>query len=362
MESNAKSSSKLKDRLARMFRRNSCNSNTATSVTLSSGNTSSRTLLSDITRNPFRSLSSLDHRKDHAGSTTSAATARVSVDCGVCRPSRDNFVLPKSNPIQVQPLPLPLKSGTKERRVRRNGLFYDKSAGTCIGAGTGRGAGTGEVPSHPCAQVSPSSPVNKLASNSYRIYYSLNKDGKTKIKKRLCNNGYGFSESSCSSLESDGGYGLFSSEDEGGAHKPETETFFSSKSFSSDSSEFYGKPLQSHNLSKKKRNKTKQRRRRVSSCQNCNIKEGFQPFISVASRDKTPKSERVKKGFAVVKKSSDPYADFRNSMVEMIIERQIFGEEDLEKLLQSYLSLNAPRHHPVILQAFSDIWVVLFGT
>lgn len=353
MESNGKTSGKLKDRLARMFRRNSCNSTSATSVTLSSGNTSSRTFLSDIARNnPFRSNSSLDHRSskvDHVGptsSTTATTTARVSVDCGGCRPNRDNFVIPKSNPVQVQPLPL--KSNTRERSA---------GTGTCTGNGTGAGT---RLP------VSSSSPVKQVASNSYRISYYLNKDGKAKIKKRLCTNAYGFSESSSSSLESDGGYGLFSSEEEevGGAHKTETEAFFSSKSFSSDSSEFYSKPVQSnsYHFSKKKRNKTKQRsRRKLSSCQNCNIKQGFQPLVSVASREKKVKNERVKKDFAVVKKSSDPYADFRNSMVEMIIERQIFGAEDLEKLLQSYLSLNSPRHHPVILQAFSDIWVALFG-
>ncbi|KAF3328701.1 Transcription repressor OFP8 [Carex littledalei] len=358
MESNGKTSGKLKDRLARMFRRNSCNSTSATSVTLSSGNTSSRTLLSDIARNPFRSNSSLDHRnKGHVGPTSSATTARVSVDCGGCRPNRDNFVIPKSNPIQVQPLPL--KSSTRERSATRNVVFNNSSAGT--GTGNGTGAGTSECPARTCLPVSPSSPVNQVASNSYRISYYLNKDGKAKIKKRLCTNAYGFSESSSSSLESDGGYGLFSSEEEGGAHKTETEALFSSKSFSSDSSEFYSKPLQSNHFSKKKRNKTKQRRRKLSGCQNCNIKQGFQPLVSAASRERKAKSGQVKKDFAVVKKSSDPYADFRNSMVEMIIEMQIFGSEDLEKLLQSYLSLNSPRHHPVILQAFSDIWVALFG-
>jgi uncharacterized protein (TIGR01568 family) len=48
-------------------------------------------------------------------------------------------------------------------------------------------------------------------------------------------------------------------------------------------------------------------------------------------------------------------------MVEMVVSRQMFGAAELERLLRSYLSLNAPRHHPVILQAFSDIWVVLHG-
>ena len=62
-----------------------------------------------------------------------------------------------------------------------------------------------------------------------------------------------------------------------------------------------------------------------------------------------------------VQRSRDPYADFRASMVEMVVSRQMFGAVELERLLRSYLSLNAPRHHPVILQAFSDIWVILHG-
>ncbi|KAJ3694564.1 hypothetical protein LUZ60_010044 [Juncus effusus] len=355
MESNLKTSSKttIKDKLARMFRRNYCNSNSSISVSLSSGNTSRRTLLSENARNPSRSLSALDHRKTHESPSIGAVSARVSIDCGVCRPNRDSFVRLKNPNLQ----PLVSTSGVKkERRVRENGGLYETVTGT------GTAIGTRNCEGRTCPPASPSSSRFKNSS-SYRIYNSLNKDCKRKItKKRLCNNPYGFSESSSSSMESEGGNGFFTSDEEtGGAHKAETETFFSSKSFSSDSSEFYSKPLPNHNngVSKKKRNKAAQRKRRVSSCNGCNIKEGFKPLVAMASKEK--KDQGVKKGFAVVKKSSDPYGDFRNSMVEMIIERQIFGSGDLEKLLHSYLSLNSARHHPVILQAFSDIWVVLFG-
>ncbi|CAH2072345.1 unnamed protein product [Thlaspi arvense] len=54
--------------------------------------------------------------------------------------------------------------------------------------------------------------------------------------------------------------------------------------------------------------------------------------------------------FAVVKKSEDPYEDFRTSMVEMIVERQIFAAAELQKLLQCFLSLNSLQHHSVIVQ------------
>ncbi|KAJ0238634.1 Transcription repressor OFP8 [Hirschfeldia incana] len=65
--------------------------------------------------------------------------------------------------------------------------------------------------------------------------------------------------------------------------------------------------------------------------------------------------------FAVVKKSRDPYKDFRTSMVEMIVERQIFGAAELQKLLQCFLSLNSLQHHNVIIQVFLEIYGTLFS-
>lgn len=69
---------------------------------------------------------------------------------------------------------------------------------------------------------------------------------------------------------------------------------------------------------------------------------------------------KMKDSFAVVKRSRDPYSDFRTSMVEMIIEKQIFSGEDLENLLQCFLSLNSYHHHKVIIRVFTDIWEALF--
>lgn len=53
---------------------------------------------------------------------------------------------------------------------------------------------------------------------------------------------------------------------------------------------------------------------------------------------------------AVAKKSQDPCRDFKRSMLEMILETQIFEAEDLEELLQWRQS------HGVIVQAFLEIW------
>lgn len=69
---------------------------------------------------------------------------------------------------------------------------------------------------------------------------------------------------------------------------------------------------------------------------------------------------KVRESVAVVKKSEDPYSDFRRSMMEMIVEKKMFEQKDLEQLLCCFLSLNSTKYHPVIFQAFSDIWETLF--
>ncbi|KAI4316807.1 hypothetical protein L6164_024750 [Bauhinia variegata] len=69
---------------------------------------------------------------------------------------------------------------------------------------------------------------------------------------------------------------------------------------------------------------------------------------------------KVKESFAVVKKSKDPYDDFKRSMLEMITEMEMFEAKDLEQLLQCFLTLNSRRYHGVIVQAFMEIWKELF--
>jgi uncharacterized protein (TIGR01568 family) len=186
-----------------------------------------------------------------------------------------------------------------------------------------------------------------------------------KQMKLLSNDPYGFS----SSEDDDAGDVFSSSDAEDLAAKKPSAGGETARSFSSDSSGFYTTAS-----SKKKKIKQsspaaprpttpnakpplppasrKKKRRAASSCDTCGVRDGFRPVVSAAE-------EQMRRGFAVVKRSRDPYADFRSSMVEMIVGRQLFGAPELERLLRSYLSLNAPRHHPVILQAFSDIWVVL---
>lgn len=138
-------------------------------------------------------------------------------------------------------------------------------------------------------------------------------------------------------------------DDESG-EEAETRTLFSSLSFSSDStSEFYH--TNSSRTSRKSHRNAPRRARQHSS---------------VAAKhhqwnNKKEEGGAVGEGMAVVKRSSNPYADFRSSMVEMVVERRLASAGKMEELLVSYLSLNSPEHHPAILTAFEDVWEAVFG-
>lgn len=70
-----------------------------------------------------------------------------------------------------------------------------------------------------------------------------------------------------------------------------------------------------------------------------------------SSRNRT-----LSESFAVVKSSVDPQRDFRDSMMEMIVENNIRASKDLEDLLACYLSLNSKEYHDLIVKAFEQIW------
>ncbi|XP_062083622.1 transcription repressor OFP7-like [Humulus lupulus] len=59
---------------------------------------------------------------------------------------------------------------------------------------------------------------------------------------------------------------------------------------------------------------------------------------------------------AVVKETSDPYEDFKQSMKQMIVEKEIYANQDLQELLSCFLELNSPSHGDVIVRAFTEIW------
>ncbi|KAF0917319.1 hypothetical protein E2562_017494 [Oryza meyeriana var. granulata] len=363
-----RSSSRLRDRLVRMFRpgsllRSTCNNHatastsssaggavaakaatTMTSCTAASACSSSRALLAaDASAAVDRDSFFASSRRDYYAATAALVGRTESFSTALDRLHRRAATpLPPSR-FSVDASP-PLVEGKRKEEASRE---KERSAAR-------------DVQSY-------------HYHHHHRRHGSLGGGGaKSDKTRRLLSNPYGFSTSDDADTD---GEDVFSSDADdrgragaGGTKKGEAEAFFSSsRSFSSDSSEFYTKKK---NKPKKKPPSTtvkpqpspqpprtsqqRRKRRAASSCDTCGVRDGFRPVVSAAE-------EQVRRGFAVVKRSRDPYTDFRASMVEMVVGRQMFGAAELERLLRSYLSLNAPRHHPVILQAFSDIWVVLHG-
>ncbi|KAL4340507.1 hypothetical protein GQ457_08G011810 [Hibiscus cannabinus] len=64
---------------------------------------------------------------------------------------------------------------------------------------------------------------------------------------------------------------------------------------------------------------------------------------------------------AVEKESDDPYLDFRYSMLQMILEKEIYSKDDLKELLNCFLKLNSPYYHGTIVRAFTEIWNAVFS-
>ncbi|MQL77661.1 hypothetical protein Taro_010075 [Colocasia esculenta] len=79
--------------------------------------------------------------------------------------------------------------------------------------------------------------------------------------------------------------------------------------------------------------------------------------VSPGAGRRRPVAESV----AVVKDSQDPYMDFGDSMLQMILEKEIYAWEDLRELLHRFLALNSPCHHDAILRAFSEIYNIIFA-
>lgn len=59
---------------------------------------------------------------------------------------------------------------------------------------------------------------------------------------------------------------------------------------------------------------------------------------------------------AIVKESIDPDRDFKESMMEMIMEHNMSTKDEFEQLLACYLSLNPGTYHQLIVKVFKQIW------
>ncbi|CAL5194299.1 unnamed protein product [Lathyrus oleraceus] len=105
----------------------------------------------------------------------------------------------------------------------------------------------------------------------------------------------------------------------------------------------------------------------TTSTTNTNTATTFSPLYSSNLSDSETSAKEQRRvgglgrggggeGVAVEKDSEDPYLDFRHSMLQMILENEIYSKDDLRELLNCFLQLNAPYHHGVIVRAFTEIW------
>ncbi|KAI5669343.1 hypothetical protein M9H77_19196 [Catharanthus roseus] len=93
----------------------------------------------------------------------------------------------------------------------------------------------------------------------------------------------------------------------------------------------------------------------------CRKKTGENRGIRRSRKFENDDDRNIEESYAVEKSTNDPHGDFRTSMVEMIIEKQIFGVKELEKLLYCFISLNSPYYHKIIVEVFTEICDTLFS-
>lgn len=76
------------------------------------------------------------------------------------------------------------------------------------------------------------------------------------------------------------------------------------------------------------------------------------PVSPTVLRSPCPK---IDESVAMAKESINPFDDYKKSMNQMIIERDIETEDDLKELLRCFLDINPPPHHNLIVRAFVDV-------
>ncbi|CAK9148074.1 unnamed protein product [Ilex paraguariensis] len=79
------------------------------------------------------------------------------------------------------------------------------------------------------------------------------------------------------------------------------------------------------------------------------------------TNNKVVKDRTAFDSFAVVKSSLDPQQDFKDSMVEMIMEKGIRQPEELKELLACYLTLNCNEYHELIIKVFRQFGFNAYG-
>ncbi|XP_043726358.1 transcription repressor OFP4-like [Telopea speciosissima] len=90
--------------------------------------------------------------------------------------------------------------------------------------------------------------------------------------------------------------------------------------------------------------------------------QAYNRKISASATNSRPRRKSISDSFAIVKSSFDPQRDFRESMMDMIVENNLRASKDLEELLACYLSLNSNEYHDIIVKVFEQIWFDLTYT
>ncbi|KAL5839272.1 hypothetical protein ACOSQ3_011979 [Xanthoceras sorbifolium] len=111
------------------------------------------------------------------------------------------------------------------------------------------------------------------------------------------------------------------------------------------------------------RRRTKQSGKvRVSSPRIKALEDMKKAKLKMKGKEKIIEGRTGLESFAVVKCSFDPQKDFRDSMIEMIMEKRICRPEELEELLACYLTLNSDEYHDLIIKVFRQVWFDLDQT
>ncbi|KAK9947096.1 hypothetical protein M0R45_012531 [Rubus argutus] len=262
----------------------------------------------------------------------------------------------------ILPAPPPLPSTPEHPSIKR----HVSSSGTkSVGCGCSRSRSWTRDYSYRSIEESPEYEHNATPHLVTETYYDNKKQKRSNEKRRR-------KKANVRLPSSESSKHWFSSEEE----DEESETpIYPSRSFSTDFSavletisEISDEQSSKKKKSNDKENSTKKKVRRLKRDVSKNWKEAekstgeigkiksvFQPMRACRRRG------MVKESMAVVKKSEDPYEDFKRSMMEMILEKQIFEAKELEELLHCFLTLNSRHHQGVIVDAFSEIWKLVFS-
>ncbi|CAO2179131.1 unnamed protein product [Urochloa humidicola] len=399
---------RLRQRLAQILTRSSCTTNTTSNTATGAGGANSGAAPAFVSL--ARATSADDFSSNHHQLPEAPPSPYFCTPCTYERPKLD-----------AGTTDLPRHRGHRRRRARSASLIHI-SVDCTGGAASGRRSVHSDAPLLQHLSVPARDVVRKQSTKAGRgckpaavrspsaSRRHLSSSSSSWCRARRPSSGgaaapYSWSPSSSSTATDDEVAPFSNSDDgEGGAgdgDEAETRTLFSSLSFSSDSSGFY---YHHPNGTRKSRRNASARRAPPRSGRALPraggeppapapaVDDAFRPLVSVEARrrhrgcdvdEKGRKKEEVmgvndvKKvmmggaaaaaeeaagaGMAVVKRSSNPYMDFRSSMVEMVVERRIGSVAQMEELLGSYLELNSPRHHPAILAAFEDVWEAVFG-